>query len=359
MKTRETIIEELRQLQLTRSKRFVTHIFVHLDEGWSILILRQELAKRFPDLDLNDVPVVFISNNNEPFEGKDGWEHLSEGTYILGCGGQGPFNHHPHEDYPDLCTADQVAIALGLDQKPEYALVLRRLRVSDLHGGGDFKAIADQFKLSNIDSTEKLDQVLLWFQQYLDLFVASQQVFHSEEMNGELNGKSRVWSFNREGEEIKVVTVSRSDKENIHSLAHIVFGPEIVIVQRISGNVQIFTYPSIGAKRKRVTLRMVGAILRLLNQRAAGFSQREEDLRVLIENGFSHGWLYSTKAGWLLNGSKTSQVDPTPVPLERIEEAVILGVKYHPDFPWRQWVAVTHNRPMSESVLFYKAKIRN
>jgi len=345
----------MESLNLVEPKRIVTHIGVHPDELVAVYLMRRELPKHFPGVDVNNVPIQFVPTTNEPFEGKDGWTHLKEGTYVLGFGGPGPFNHHPHSDFPDVCTADQMAQYLGLADKPEFEKILKRTRVNDLNTGGEFIIIAEYLRLKDVRTVEHFEEAYAWVTTYLDMYVANQVAFHSEQNGAKLERTARTWGILRDGAEIPAVTINGSSDPDVVRAARHEYGSEAVILRRPSGNVGVFTYPipkKEGEKKKwckRANPQVVVALLRLLEQRAHG-EVVDEDIKSLMREGELFGWCY-LKDGTILNGSKTAtQVSPTRIPLERIEEAVAYGIKLHPYFPWNEWLTRTRNfslnRPM-------------
>jgi hypothetical protein len=217
-KRREEIVEKLRRATLTEPVRFGLHPIADPDGVWALMKAIEELQKRFPSILTVSVPIVFVAQQGK-FEGLDGWEHLANGTYLFDCGGEGPFNHHPHEAFPSpICAAYQVAVAFGLDQKREYDAILRRLHNSDTKIGGEFTVVKEYFRMSAIDSIEKLEKAILWFSEYLELFMAKQEEFHSEQLADELDKWGRFWKIRTRQGDVPVVTVE-SDLEDIHRLA--------------------------------------------------------------------------------------------------------------------------------------------
>ena len=349
-KRREHIVEVLRGLTLASPKRFVSHTGIHPDEFEAIRELREELPNQFPGIDIMAVPVILMPNNNAPFEGKSGWEHLEEGTYIIGCGGSGPFNHHPPEDFPDICSADQVAIALGIDDRPELRKHLRRIRVNDLNTGGELTMMAEYLRDLNVQTQEEFEQAFAWIMEYLGPFLTRQAKMFAEEMKKEFDRTVRVWGFTRGSETIPVATINGSDNEDIVRFTRLRTKADIIIKRETSGNVQIFTNPfQNGGKknyRKRVTLKAVGAMLRHMDQRAMGMQDINEDWDDLTQNGFVFSW-YNMNNQTLLNGSITARdVNPTHVPLARIEEAVVYGNRFR-EFPWKEWLERVGRKDLS------------
>ncbi|MDZ7798721.1 MAG: hypothetical protein U5L76_03850 [Patescibacteria group bacterium] len=362
-KRRKEVYSRLENKKPVRPKRFVTHLGPHIDELWSIDILRQELKRLFPETKVNELPIIFQTDNvNVPFEGKDGWQHLNEGTYILGCGGDGPFNHHPPKKYPEICTADQVVVFLDIYDKPEYQMLLKRIRSNDLNGGGEYGVLAETLRFMDISDKDKLEKALSWLKVHIDLLIEAQKEFFSEAKKRALKEKSRVWVVEKGKEKIPVITINGCDDEDIHRLANYLYKAEVIICRRTSGNVQIFRFPCRNRKffnKVRVNLGVAAAINRFNEQKANGISEPDDYLPNLICNGFHHGWQYDTRPGWIFNGTRNMPVDPTGVPLARIEEAVKLALQYHPNFNWVPFIKKIKDLPLSETMINMKAKLKN
>lgn len=305
--------------QTGQINEMIVHAGTHLDEMVAVWFLRKFSKNK-------DVAVRVWRNTGEPFRGKDSWQWLKEGVAIIGCFGSGPFNHHPPEQFPEICSADQVVAFLGIDKLPELAKILKRTRVNDLNGGGEFVVLAEYLRFKNIQTSEDFEEAYIWVVKYLERFYAEQVGFQSEQVGEEFARCTRKWNIRVGKKAIPVVTIDGSDLENIARFARNETGAEVVVVKRSTGNVQIFSYPVWNKRMRRVSLGTVVAILRLLEQRCAGNSTNE-DIDDLRQEGLFWGWYFQEGPQWILNGSKTAQVEPTKIPLARIEEVVMLGVQ--------------------------------
>lgn len=349
----EEIIRATRDLQLTPPAELVAHTCIHFDEEEAIRFFRWKLPELFPGTDMAQVPVVFIENNNAPYKGKTGWEHLAAGTYIIGCGGPGPWNHHPHSDYPGFCSADLVAVALGIEDMPELRKLLQRIRQNDLEGGGALLAIAEYLRNKNVQTAEQFEEAYEWIGGYVNLHIEAQTAFFAEKMEEDFSKTAKVWSFKRGDTEIPVCTLNESEQKDIVRFAQMKTDAEVIILRRKWGNVQIFTFPSQENLkrrdyRKRVGLKSPLAMLRQMEQRAMGLKEINEDWDDLTKEGFLYGW-YNQKNQTALNGSDTSSVNPTLIPLSRIEEAVMIGNRFR-EFPWDEWLERVGRKDLSESM---------
>lgn len=325
-----------RQVVLTKPKRIVIHQGAHPDEVVAHFLMLEYLAKKYPSV--KDVKVEIVPNGNAPFEGKDGWQNLAEGTYVLGFGGSGPFNHHPNSDFPDICTADQMAMALGIEGLPELQIVLKRTRVNDLKGGGEFVVIAEFLRQADVKTTAEYETALDWVAKYIRPFIEEQRQFHSEALKEEFERTARVWMVKRDGDEIPVVTINGCDDRQIGRFARRETGAEVIVVRRPNGNVAILTYPMRGSQRKRVNIQNTVAMLRMMEQWAMHMDSPEDYYRLLVEDGMKHKWYYMPGSGTVLNGSDTAEVPATLLPLARIEEAIKIGLHFPGYFPWKDWM---------------------
>lgn len=319
---------------MERYHTIVTHKSPHLDEIAAIWFFRRFGERQFPGI--NTAKVDFWSTGGESPDGRPAEDYEREGVLLVGIGG-GRFDEHStieRERKEGECSATLVAKALGIDDEPFLERILKFIINRDLNGTGHPFDIASIVKVLHQQCPDDPERVMDWamtaleakYQEQLGFFIATKADFEENAEIEEIPGpKGRI---------LKMATIV-SDDPQMGKFARSTFGGQvdIVIQQRSSGNVQIFTN-----KRSGLVLYGVVQMIRLAEQEAKGQIVTTDWKELALEGKVAGAeeW-YLQKAGqMLLNGSLTAtQVSPTKIPLEKIQEIVRIGVNpmaFHPKY---------------------------
>ncbi len=309
----------------------VTHQRPHLDEIVAIWQLRKWGDKKF--LGIAKAQLVTWSEGNESPDGRslDEWE--KDGFIVIGAGGKGRFNHHPHKEYGEVCSATLVAKYLEIDDDPALTQILAYTLKSDLGKSDGVMDLASCVKYLNTQYPDNPEKVLDWVFEILNAKYSEQQVFFNSTKK-KFENAAKILTVQMGKKELRIVSI-HSNNELMSKFARSKHGgrANVVIQQHSSGNVQIFTsmYPPI-------KLTDVACVLRVEEQCAKGVFTTK-DFKELGGEGKTKGveeWYYQKEGEMLLNGSLTAtDVPPTRLSLEKIEELVALALEssFPPECP--------------------------
>lgn len=268
-------------------------------------------------------PVLFWGANGDP-EGRS-WQELWEkrGIICLDTGG-GPFDHHTQDGKiifpPNACSTTLMADFLDVQNLPELARTLKYILMDDTQGITDpwsfARLIADVAKKNSDSDTLRVGQCLIEARIAVDEDRVDCEQDTSKGAKIEVPVEGYHWP-------IKIMSLT-SDNTEIHKVA-MDKGSHMVIVQRRSGHVQIFT-----ARKLRLGLRKVVAKLRKTEVEVQGIEvsgaldyEAFGDLYEIPEWHFPSGDQDGKpcEVGMILNGSsKVTDKPPTQIPLRRIAE---------------------------------------
>lgn len=304
--------------------RIVMHRRPHLDELVALWLLLNFGEEKFPGI--SKVKVAFSDDGGESPHGLSAEDWEQEGVLLLGIGG-GPFDDHPasgKKRKQGECTTTLVAKKLGLDDEPAFEKILKFTQRTDLKGSHPFD-LANLVETLHRQYPADPRKVMGWTIMVLDAKYQEQLGFLTTTKK-EFDEKATVEEIQGPGKRIfKLVTVV-SDNEQINAFARSRQGVKasIVIQQRSSGNVQIFTN-----QKEGLILYDVVQMIRLAEQKKKG-NVITTDWKTLALEGRVDGaeeWWFHEKAQQLLNGSLTAKkVPPTKLSLEEIKEIVRIGV---------------------------------
>jgi hypothetical protein len=305
---------------LAEIKIIATHPKPHFDELTAIWLLRKFGSKKFPGI---ETAVIQYWNRSDIKETPETYE--TRGILLVGIGG-GKFDEHPENGNArkeNECAATLVAKFLGVDDDPALERILRFTLNSDLNGSAQSFDMAIIAKL--LYAYQDPEKVLEWTFVGLEAKFQEQLQFLTTTRN-EFKKLAQIEEIGYEGKRIKIATII-SDDELISKFARSRHGGNtaVVIQQRSTGNVQIFTNKRIG-----IDLHEVAKILRLEEQRIKKkFSVTDWD--ALVADGKLEGseeWYYHEQGQVLLNGSNTAvNIPATKIPLDDIRELVKVGLQ--------------------------------
>lgn len=304
-------------------RKIYTHQRPDLDSRTAAWLLKKFGDAKLPGI--SNATIYYVSDASEiPKE---------EGIIAVDIGG-GPFDHHPTSLNPDECATTLVAKALGINEDPALEKILKFVLSSDTKGGNnpfDIAYILKQMK----DPQEATE----WVCKALDAKYTEQLGFINQAKQAFAN--AQVDTIDTYRGEVRMVTTT-TDAEDFSKYARFQ-GAGIVIQQRSTGNVQVFTNKRLGIK-----LYNVAALVRFTEMRTKGVPtipelqihdgnsilQLRKD-RTLWNELTSEGviidaaeWYYDPRLEALLNGSLVAKnVPPTKIPLNRIQELVRIGLK--------------------------------
>lgn len=300
-------------------KAIVTHRRPHVDEICAIWFLRRFGEEKFPGA--SQAKMVFEGAGGEDLYGFSGDEFEAEGIILIGVGG-GKFDEHPGVKTfgkQDECASTLVVKELGIENEPALERILRFVKASDLKAGNQPFDLANLVKIMHHANPDNPSLVINWAMQALDAMYAAQVAFLATK--SEMQSQAVFEVIRGPGREIKLAS-GISDSEQFNSVCRNQ-GAAMVIQQRSSGNVQIYT-----ANKERLMLDDVARMLRMEEQEAKG-SVVTTDWKTLANEGKVEGaeeWWFQVAGQMLLNGSLSCPNTPTHLSMERIKDIVKIGV---------------------------------
>ena len=307
----------------------VTHVNPHLDEITAIWLLRRFGEKKF--LGISTAKITFWSTGGQAPDGRSAEDYEREGILLIGIGG-GCFDEHPANGSARKkgeCAATLVAKALGVDNDPALEKILKFAVNSDLKGTSHLFDLASIVKVLHQEYPDNPEKVMEWatigleakYQEQLQFFNAAIELAKAD-FEKDANIENILGPH---GRTLKMATII-SDNPQMSKFARSDYGgnADIVIQQRSSGNVQIFTNRFSG-----LVLYDVVQMIRLAEQEVKG-KIVTTDWKELASEGKVEGveeWYFQKAGQMLLNGSLTAtQVPSTRLSLEKIKEIVRIGV---------------------------------
>jgi len=242
------------------------------------------------------------------------------------------FNHHPHQNYPGLCSADIVAAVCEARKQPELQEVLDYTRSIDLDGvppetqreppfGGRKALICLQNRHS--------DPKVALHRFFSDLFVPEIKIQHHffKVALPELK-KGEVWYLTWQGREIKVLTIE-TNIDRVAAAARSSHGGNFgIIIQRNRHGTQVLK----NYWHKNLDFTEVAKVIRVLELIAQGYDLSKLNLRRLADNLVEEEcdicpWWYlpinRQGLAWaIMNGSAKAEVPRTKLALPQINQAV-------------------------------------
>ncbi|MDO8515705.1 MAG: hypothetical protein Q7S28_00445 [bacterium] len=309
---------------MVRFHTIVTHEKTHVDEYEAIRLLRKFGEVMFPGI--STAKVIYWKMGGETPDGRSAEDYERDGVLLVGVGG-GRFDEHPTvnvERKAGECAATLVAKALGVQDDPALAEILKYVVANDLKGGAQPFDIASLAKLMHQQHPDNPEMVMEWVLAGLEAKYQEQfQFWTSTKEDFERN--AQVEEIATGGKLIKIVSII-SDGDQISKFARSEHGgyAAVVIQKRLSGNVQIYTN-----KRSGVTLYDVAQMLRLAEQEKKGHVVTT-DWDTLSSEGKVAGaeeWFFHKEGQMILNGSLTATgVSPTKLSLEEILDIIRIGL---------------------------------
>lgn len=170
----------------------------------------------------------------------------------------------------------------------------------------------------------------------------SQQIFFNGKK--ELKDKGTVITVVRDRKIMLNVVTIQSDNPQIAGLARHEkngFNAALVIQQNSNGRTLIFTNNRFSTAND---LTNITAMIRLEEQLCKSSDYPTLSFERLTQPGHTSNWYYQKEdnpgGGKLLNGSLTSpDIEPTVIPLERIQAIVLKALQLGKNFRWNTWVS--------------------
>lgn len=177
--------------------------------------------------------------------------------------------------------------------------------------------------------------------ELLDAKYFTQQMFF--EAREELK-KAKITSILRGKQILNIVTVKSGNSEVARIARHLKYGcnAAIVIQQNSNGRTLIFTNNRFYLADD---LQNIVAMIRLEEQLQRKSEKLTLNFRKLRQPGYIQyveNWYFQKEnnrgGGKLLNGSSTSpDIEPTKIPLQRIQEIVVTALRFGKYFKWERW----------------------
>ncbi len=300
------------------------HNLCHIDEIFAIWLLKRFGERKFPGI--RTAKIIFEGTGGELINELSGDSLERIGTVCLGVGG-GRFDEHPSLTSlgkSGECTSSLVAKELEVDKDPAISRILEFVKNNDLHGGSqpfDLAALTKAVMLNNQDNQE---MVINWaiiaieakYQEQLQ-FLTSQEEFQQ---------KAEIETISGPGEKPLTLVVIRSDNPQANKVARFLCSAGVVIQQKSSGNIQIYSNKK---HRPKITMSEVVALIRTEEQKRSG-KIRKLNPKQLRSEGKVEGsecWYYHKPAEIILNGSFSApNTQPTKLSLKEIKDLVVKGI---------------------------------
>lgn len=298
---------------------FLTHRFPQLDEILAYWMLLRFWAEKCAK---KGVKIMFWSE-----EGPEASARLTEilkDDGVLACGiGGGELDEHPaggNNGKKGECAATLAAKKFGVSEVPELKRFLNFVRNNDLAAKGTPFDVAGGLRAMYKTNPENPMKAIEWALSAIDAFYAEEVEF--TKALEEFRAKAVIDNIVMNGSGTqKVATIECDNESAIRAFRFL--GMKVLIQKHSSGNVQIFT-----AKDEIPILDDVARILRLSEQERLG-KVLTTDWTELAKGGTVPGaeaWYYFREGNMLLNGSRTRDNKPTTIPLDKIREAVKIGL---------------------------------
>lgn len=298
--------------------KIVVHNRPHLDEIAAIWLLKKFGQEIFPGI--GDAEIAFLNTGRESPDGRSAAEYEEEGVLFVGVGG-GRFDDHPKNGE---CATTLVAKALGVNDDPALAKILKYVTNNDLKGSSQPLDVADVVQSYYQEFPDNPLFIIEWAMTGFEVEYTKQLRFFTATRE-EFERAARIEEVDGPRGKLKLAVVE-SDSEQIGKFARSEYGGQVaIIIQRnSSGNVQIFTNRKYG-----LMLYDVVQMIRLAEAEKRG-SAVTSDWKVLASEGKIEGaeeWYFHEPVQALLNGSLTaSDVPPTKLSLDEIKEMVLVGI---------------------------------
>ncbi len=284
-----------------------------------------------------------------PPDGRTAEEHEKEGTICFDVG-EGRFDHHPHGKCLDKCATDLVAEFLGVDNDVSLLCILDYIRMHDLEGptslsrtlrnhGFPAEVVNKVSLLENnslaallaVSSKQGKNYRKILEDGYSQLeALYKQQIYFWIEVKEEFQRKAKIW-YVFFGEKIYKIATIESGIREVGSFSRTEQGgvcdvcihkdPKSGYVY-ITGTISSFQFLEIAK------------ILRVLELKKRGVADKTFGPFSLVESRFNlcPVWYLPRniqgEVFMIMNGSEKAQnIEPTVLPIETIEGAVVWGLK--------------------------------
>jgi len=326
MAKNETVVKAQRNKKVVA---IATHASPHLDEIAGICLLKLFGQEKFPGI--KRAKIILWNTSGTP-DGRSVEEWENEGVLIVGMAGS-RFDEHPvqgSKGEKGECATTLIAKYLGIDDDPALEPILKYVLSIDTKAlvckdGGQYFDLSALVKMLHEKNPDKPARVIQFAKEAFMAIYEHQKKFFNQ-TRSEFEAKGQVEIINGPKKKQLKLLVINTDDPNMQKFARSPFGGkcDIIVQQRSSGNVQIFTNKFSGLRIQDVV-----KIVRHAEQKKRGRIVTG-DWKQLEMEGTVPGvemWYYHADGGMLLNGSITANgVEATALPLSLIVTAVKIGV---------------------------------
>lgn len=292
----------------------LTHWNPDFDAGFGVWLLRKFGEEKW--LGVEKARIEFLKSDRLP-KGKTAMELEMEGKLCVDIG-KGRYDHHQLEHNTTECAATLIARDLEISDLAVENLLKLAVR-DDLSGKSQRFELPHLVKTMNSYYPENPEKVLAWLMETLEAIYAEQLEFWWQKYTSDV----KVDEVGLPGNRVLRVFSGSSDSRQFQ-IACRHRGAAVVIQQKSSGHVQIFT-----DRKYELLIEDIVQMVRIEEMRAKGKVQTT-DWKILRANGKVPGveeWHYQQEAQNLFNGSLTApDVTPTRLSLDKIREIVVLGI---------------------------------
>jgi len=300
-------------------KSLVTHRFPHLDEIFAIWLLKNFGGERFEGI--ANATIEYWESGGVTPDGRTAEEWEADGYLLVGVGG-GRFDEHPtatQERKDGDCAATLVAKYMGIIDEPWLQTTMDFIVRDDLKGSASQFDIGAIAKLLHQQYPNDPDAAIEWVMIGLGAKINEQISFWKDaRQEFEDGAKTKIETTpGPRGEDIRIAVI-RSDNPQVGKYARFSQGgnAQVVVQQRSTGNVQIFT-----EHRSGITLYETARLIRLeeqdMNERIVTTDWDELEAEGVVVG--AENWFFQEHGMMLLNGSLTALgVAPTKIPLDTI-----------------------------------------
>ena len=301
-------------------KREVRVIYTHwnpdFDAGYSTWLLKKFGEEKWPGV--GKARVEFLKSDRLP-GGKTAMELEMEGKLCVDIG-RGRYDHHQLEENTKECAATLIACDLGIDNDPALEKLLKLVVRDDLQGKSQPSELPKLVKTMNAYYPENPEKVLAWLAEILEAIYSEQLEFWWQKYFA----NARIDEVELPGNRVLEVFSGQSNSRQFQTSCRRK-GAAVVIQQRSSGHVQIFT-----DRRDKLIIDDIVQMVRLEEMKAKG-KVEITDWKILRSPGKMpevRQWYYQVEAQNLFNGSLTAPEDipVTKLSLDKIREIVLLGI---------------------------------
>jgi hypothetical protein len=295
-----------------------THHGEHLDEILAIFLLKTLGEKFFPGI--ANAKIVYWGNGCNTPDGRpvEAWE--AEGYLPVGVGGGTLFDEHATPTRPRRegeCAATLVAKYLDVFDELWFQEVLEFVTRDDLKGNASQYDIGAIAKILQLQHPNDPEVVFEWVMIGLGAKIRQRMAFWRETRQ-EFERLAKIETIPGPfGKDIRIA-VLRSNDPQVAKYATSRKGgdTQLVVQQRETGNIQIFTNHRSGIKLDDVA-RLVREEEQFMNGKIVTTLWTELEAEGTIAG--AENWCFGERSQWLLNGSLTAtEIPPTKIPLETI-----------------------------------------